>query len=159
MTKDYIQRRMRFGFMKSLMERLGKPYLLEDKTFVEYRANPLHKVVIHYVIETSREKNCSYVAQRLYPVEPGIFVKEFTLFYGERLTWFITETDQEGREISTPDRSMVEGREEEMVTGTKYAAVYEMARSLEERDMHRLEHQIGQYGRKQFMVETLFSLK
>ena len=54
---------------------------------------------------------------------------------------------------------MVEGREEEMVTGTKYAAVYEMARSLEERDMHRLEHQIGQYGRKQFMVETLFSLK
>ena len=159
MTKDYIQRRMRFGFMKSLMERLGKPYLLEDKTFVEYRANPLHKVVIHYVIETSREKNCSYVAQRLYPVEPGIFVKEFTLFYGERLTWFITETDQEGRDISTPDRGMVEGRGEEMVTGTKYAAVYEMARSLEERDMHRLEHQIGQYGRKQFMVETLFSLK
>ena len=42
---------------------------------------------------------------------------------------------------------------------SKYAAVYEMARSLEERDMHRLEHQIGQYGRKQFMVETLFSLK
>lgn len=159
MTKAYIQRRMRFGFMKELMERLGKPYLLEDKFFVEHRTNPLHKVVIHYVIETPREKNCSYVAQRLYPVEPGIFVKEFTLFYGERLTWFITETDEDGVETSTPDHSYVENQEEELVTGTKYASIYEMARALEERDMRQLEQGLEHYARKRFLVETLFTLK
>jgi len=159
MTKAYIQKKMRFGFMKVLMERLGKPYTLEDKTFVEYRTNPANKVVIHYVIETQREKSCSYVAERLYPVEPGIFVKEFTLFFGERLTWFITETAEDGTEISTPDRSYTENREEELVTGTKYAAVYEMARSLEERDLQLLEQQLEQYARKQFLVETLFTLK
>jgi hypothetical protein len=159
MTKAYIQKKMRFGFMKALMERLGKAYMLEDKTFVEYRTNPAHKVVIHYVIETRREKNCSYVAERLYPVEPGLFVKEFTLFFGERLTWFITETGEDGTEISTPDHSLTESRDEEMVSGTKYAAVYEMARSLEERDMLLLEQQMEQYGKKQFLVETLFSLK
>lgn len=159
MTRDYIQRHMRFGFMKILMERLGKPYVLEDKTFIEYRTNPLHKVVIHYVIETPREKNCNYVAQRLYPVEPGLFVKEFTLFYGERLTWFFTETKLDGTEISTPDQSLTEGREEELVTGTKYASIYEMARSLEERDLPGLEEQFEEYGKRQFLVETLFSLK
>jgi hypothetical protein len=159
MTKEYIQRRMCFGFMKELMARLGKPYLLEDKTFVEYRTNPANKVVIHYVVETPREKNCNYVVQRLYPVEPGLFVKEFTLFFGERLTWFITETKADGTEISTPDRSLTEEREDEILTGTKYAAVYEMARSLEERNMPLLEQQLDQYSRKQFLVETLFSLK
>ena len=45
MTMGYIQRRLRFGFMKVLLEQIGKPQLLEDKTFVEYRANPSHKAV------------------------------------------------------------------------------------------------------------------
>lgn len=159
MTRSFIQRKMRFGFMKTLLERLGKPFALEDKTFVEYRTDPAHKVVIHYVIETPREKNCNYVAERLYPVEPGIFVKEFTLFFGDRLTWFITETAEDGSQTSTPDQSYVEERKEGLLTGTKYASVYEMARSLEERDMQLLEEQLVQYGRKQFLVETLFTLK
>ncbi len=159
LTKAYLQKRMRFGFMKRLLERLGSPYLLEDKTFVEYRANPRSKVIIHYVIESPREKNCSYVAQRLYPVEPGLFVKEFTLFYGERLTWFFTEVKEDGTESATPDQSVTEGYEEELLTGTKYAAIYEMARALSRRNLPLLEKQLEQYGTKQFMVETLFTLK
>ncbi len=159
MTTEYIQRRQRFGFMKPLLERLGKPQLLEDKTFVEYRTNPAHKVVIHYVVETPREKQCSYVAERLYPTESGVFVKEFTLFFGERLTWFVTEIDKNGEETATPDHSITESREEELLTGTKYAAVYEMARSLEEHNLRLLEQQMDDYGRRQFLVERFFSLK
>lgn len=159
MTLGYIQRRLRFGFMKELLGKLGRPQYLEDKTFVEYRTNPGHKVVIHYVIETPKEKQCSYVAERLYPTEIGVFVKEFTLFFGERVTWFVTETVEDGTESSTPDRSITEGREEELLTGTKYAAIYEMARSLKERDLRLLERQMEQYGRRQFLVERFFSLK
>lgn len=159
MTMGYIQRRLRFGFMKELLAQLGKPQLLEDKTFVEYRTNPARKVVIHYVVETPREKQCSYVAERLYPTEIGVFVKEFTLFYGERLTWFVTETLEDGTERSTPDHSITESREDELVTGTKYALLYEMARALEERDLRLLEQQMKAYGRRQFLVEQFFSLK
>lgn len=159
MTRAFIQRRLRFGFMKGMMERLGHPYLLEDKTFVEYRANPGHKVVIHYCIETPREKNVSYVAERLYPVEPGVFVKEFTLFYGEQLVWFLTETGADGEEISSQDRTYTEGQEEPLITGTKYACVYEMARAMEERDLPLLEERLSEYERTQFLVEGLFTLK
>lgn len=159
MTRDFIQRRMRFGFMKKLMDRLGQPYLLEDKIFVEYRGNPGHKVVVHYCIETPREKNVSYVAERLYPVEPGIFVKEFTLFFGERLTWFLTETKDDGEELSSQDSSYTEDREETIVTGSKYAVVYEMARAMDERDMPLLDALLLEYEKKQFLVESLFTLK
>ena len=79
--------------------------------------------MLHYVVETPRENSCSYVAERLYPVEPGIFVREFTLFYGERLTWFITEVQEDGTELATPDRSYLEENEEKLVTGTKYADI------------------------------------
>lgn len=159
MTRDYVKRKLRFSFMKPLLERLGDPRLLEDRTFVEYRANPSHKVVLHYVIETPREKNCSYVAERLYPSEPGVFVKEFTLFYGERLTWFITELQEDGSELSTPDRSYLEEKEDRLLTGTKYADLYEMARALSEREIPELEVRLAAYGKKNFMVETLFTLK
>ena len=159
MLGDYIRRKLRFAFMKPLLERLGSPWILEDKYYVEYRGNPAHRVVLHYVVESPREKNCSYVAERLYPSEPGVFVKEFTLFFGERLTWFVTETGEDGTEISTPDRCYTEEREERMVTGTKYADIYEMARTLSERNLPLLEEQMMEYGKKNFMVETLFSLK
>ena len=46
-----------------------------------------------------------------------------------------------------------------MVTGTKYADIYEMARTLSERNLPLLEEQMMEYGKKNFMVETLFSLK
>lgn len=159
MADSFIQKKVRFGFMKTLLERLGKSWILEDKYFVEYRANPAHRVVLHYVLESPRERNCSYVAERLYPLEPGVFVREFTLFYGERLTWFVTEISGDGTEISTPDRNYTEEREERLVTGTKYADIYEMSRSLSERNLPALEEQMREYGKKSFLVETLFSLK
>ena len=159
MTEAYIQRKIRFGFMKPLLARLGKSWILEDKYFVEYRANPAHRVVLHYVLESPREKNCSYMAEQLYPLVPGVFVREFTLFYGERLTWFVTEIRDDGTEISTSDRSYVEEQEDMFATGTKYADIYEMSRALSERNLPKLERQMKEYGKKNFMVETLFSLK
>ena len=99
------------------------------------------------------------MAERLYPLEPGVFVREFTLFFGERLTWFITEVQDDGTELSTPDHSYLEEEEERLATGTKYADIYEMARALSERDLPELEKQMMEYGKKNFMVESLFSLK
>ena len=107
----------------------------------------------------SRHPGRTAAAMWLYPVEPGIFVREFTLFYGERLTWFITEVQEDGTELATPDRSYLEENEEKLVTGTKYADIYEMARILSERDLPELEEKMREYARKNFLVETLFSLK
>ena len=39
--------------------------------------------------------------------------------------------------------------------GTKYAAIYEMARSLEERDMPLLRRQLERYGRRQFLIQHI----
>ena len=159
LVKEFLYRRLRFGFMKELMQRLGKPHTLEDKTFVEYRANPGHKVVIHYVLETPGQDACSYVAERMYPGGAGVFVKEFTLFYGERLTYFITETMSDGSEQSTPHRSISGDQEESLETGSKYAAIYEMYRSVREGRDARLMEQLEDYRKQQYLVETLFRLK
>lgn len=159
LVKDFLYRRIRFGFMKELMERLGRPHTLEDRIFVEYRTNPAHKVVIHYVVETPRVDTCNYVAERIYPGAAGVFVKEFTLFYGERLTYFISETLEDGSERTTEDRTVSGDRREGLETGSKYAQIYEMCRSQEEGNGARLMEQLAEYRKQQYLVETLFGLK
>lgn len=159
LVKDFLYRRIRFGFMKELMHRLGRPHMLEDKTFVEYRANPNHKVVIHYVVETPGEEVCNYVAERIYPCAAGVFVKEFTLFYGEHLTYFISEIMEDGSEEATQDRTISGNRMEELETGSKYAMIYEMCRSREGGSGARLMEQLEEYRKQQYLVETLFRLK
>ena len=131
--------------------------------FVKWKkfcCNQDYREPLEYALDIIKQhENCNYVAERLYPVEPGIFVKEFTLFFGDRLTWFITETAEDGSEISTPDCSLTSEEEEELLTGSKYAAVYEMARSVEEHNRPLLEKQMEAYQQRQFLVETLFALK
>ncbi len=157
--KEFLYRRLRFGFMKELMARLGRPHLLEDKSFVEYRAHPGHKVVIHYVLETPGQECTNYVAERMYPNSVGVFVKEFTLFYGERIIYFITETLEDESERTGPRQVLHADTREELETGSKYAAIYEMSRSRQERQEARLMEQLAAYRRKQYLVETLFRLK
>ena len=82
--------------MKPLLARLGRSELLEDKTFVEYRANPGALVNIRYQITDGKDKGGRVITEPMTMVYEGIFVKEFTLFYGDRLTWFVTEEDEEG---------------------------------------------------------------
>lgn len=159
LVKDFLYRRIRFGFMKELMQRLGRPHTLEDRIFVEYRTNPAHKVVVHYVVETPGEDVCNYVAERIYPGAAGVFVKEFTLFYGERLTYFISETLEDGSERTTEDQTVSGNRREELETGSKYAQIYEMCRSQEEGNEARLMEQLAKYRKQQYLVETLFGLK
>ncbi|MCI8416392.1 MAG: hypothetical protein HFI33_02620 [Lachnospiraceae bacterium] len=157
--KEYLYRRLRFGFMKELMARLGSPHLLEDKSFVEYRAHPGHKVVIHYVLETPGQEICNYVAERMYPTSVGVFIKEFTLFYGERLTYFITETLEDESERTSPRQVLSGDCQEQLETGSKYAAIYEMSRSGQEGKEAKLMEQLLAYRKKQYLVEALFRLK
>lgn len=159
LIKEFLYRRLRFGFMKNLMRRLGKTHTLEDKTFVEYRTNPAHKVVIHYVRETPGREACSYVAERIYPTQAGVFVKEFSLFYGERITCFITETLEDGSEKTGPDQVLSADEQEELETGSKYAQIYEMSRSRQEGRVDRLMEQLQEYRKQQYLVESLFCLK
>lgn len=81
-------------------------------------------------------------------MEPGLFVKEFTLFYDDRLTWFVTEEDEEG-EHATPDHSFVEGGEEPLVTGTKYASIYEMPVPCPSNDMPELRQAVWDLREKE----------
>lgn len=90
---EYTRRNMNFGFYKKLDRSLVMKYHLYDKVFLEYRTDPASHVVLHYSRDEDGE---DYIAEDMPDVYDGIFVKQFIMFFGEMIQYYITE-EQGGR--------------------------------------------------------------
>ena len=71
-----------------------------DKTMVEYRARPGCRAVIHYVIQSEGRAENEYCKEEMKDMFAGICVKEFILFFGERLQYYITEESEGGEQLT-----------------------------------------------------------
>ncbi len=83
-----------FEFYRKFSGRLKLAYNIIDKTVIEYRTNPKNKVVIHYLLEKGQDK-ANYIVEEMHHIIEGVFVKQFVLFYGEEVKYYITEEDEE----------------------------------------------------------------
>ena len=79
-----------FAFFKKFDKYFKLPSNLLDKTFVEYHTNADAKVFIHYQLQNNTAQN-DYVVTEMNNIYSGIFTKEFILFYGEKINYYITE--------------------------------------------------------------------
>lgn len=84
------EEKLTFAFFKKLPLQLIRPYQLEDKLMVEERFLPGTKVMIHYYIGRGDEVDPIWTSEPLREMIPGIFSREFLLFYGEVLTCYLT---------------------------------------------------------------------
>lgn len=66
-----------------------------DKTTIIYRTEPKDKVMIKYYLETGNLKQKEYSSEEMTPVFPGMYIKSFTLFYGEKIKYYIMEMSGE----------------------------------------------------------------
>lgn len=156
--EELTARNKRFAFMQKLlpcMEEQGRP---ADQAVVEYRCDPRHKVVLYYVLEYHGRKSFDYVAERLYPVYGGVFLRSFVLFYGERLTWFITETTEDGKEISTECRT-TENREEHVTGDSRYSRLCRMQCALDCRRDRALKRMMEEYEELTELAEKRFHVR
>ena len=158
LIKNLTAKRRRFAFMQKLLpyvEENGRP---ADQVVVEYRCNPDHKVILHYVLEYHGKRSFEYVTECLYPVCQGVFTRAFILFYGERLTWFFTETVADGTEISTECRTM-ENREEHVEGSSRYYQLCRMQRALDHQQERSLKRMMTDYEEMTGLVEEKFRIR
>ncbi len=100
------KRGVRLVFFRNLPAPFPAQYQLEDKVIVETRANPDDTVILRYRIGTgSLDKvEGEWKSAALHHRFRGIFSREFTLFYGEVLTYYI-EITHNGRTRRTEEES------------------------------------------------------
>ena len=79
-----------FQFYKKFNKWFKVPFELADKTIVDFRTNPKHRLDITYEIKTADGKT-KKVTEEMGSLYPGIFTKEVIMFYGEEIDYSITE--------------------------------------------------------------------
>ncbi len=119
MAQKLVEELSRKGCMFSCFSYFSRyfalPYRILDKTAVEYKTDPEHRVVIHYAVG----KETEYIAMDMKNMYEGIFVKSFVLFYGDKIRYYITEESDEG-EKTTPEYTIEYSPSTEGVASGRY---------------------------------------
>lgn len=105
----FVDKELILSFFQDFKKRMWIPYEIYQKCYVEYITNPEHPVTICYMIDGSEDED-GFREEKMRTVYPGIFVREFTLFYNETLKYYIKE-EIDGEEVLTESYSLTRSRE------------------------------------------------
>ncbi|HCM92813.1 MAG TPA: hypothetical protein DIS78_09645 [Lachnospiraceae bacterium] len=97
--KEFLQKNIFFVFFREFTSIMPELSVYNDKTIVEYRTDPGVRVLLHYIIEGDEEEE-SYHTEEMRNMYGGVFSREFILFFGENLQYYITE-ESAGHEALT----------------------------------------------------------
>ncbi|MCM1056633.1 MAG: DUF5717 family protein [Firmicutes bacterium] len=156
--EELLKQRIHLEFFREY-RRNGKVIQeMADKTIIEYRAEPHTNVCIHYVLLHENGESDEYSAEYMREVYAGVFFKEFILFFGESLQYYITEErggDEQLTESGTLQKSDIRGNEAE----SRYHLVNDIVISKTLEDFDTMDHLLEEYYRKEFLDGRLFELK
>ena len=154
---ESIQEHVYFPFYLSYKGIVPEVQKLMDKTMIEYHANPKAKVSIHYILQKDNEDAGSYQAERMVNMYEGIYVKSFTLFFGEKLQYYITE-DTDGIEQLTESDKINQSEVTQDEDGSKFYLINDMMVAKTLQEYRTVDQLLEDYMKKDYLVNDLFSL-
>jgi len=129
-----------------------------DKTMVEYRVRPGSKAVIHYVIQSEGGGENEYCKEEMRDMFGGICVKEFVLFFGEKLQYYITEETGQGEQVTKSGAvSRSDIGQENLENRFSMLNDIMIGRTLQDYDT--VDSLLFEYYRQDHMVEQIFMLR
>lgn len=153
---EFDRKGMRFAFFQKLPLHLIQAYQVEDKVFVEERFGRGSKVVIHYSLHHRDTEAVSFKSEPMRDVYQGIFTKEFLLFYGETLSYYLT-VEKDGSIKTTPRRQIVLPGVD---TGgrTRYKLLNQILAFKALGNQEAMEASVRQYLEQEAFAESAFHL-
>ena len=97
--QEFLHKNTYFKFFSEYVEIVPELSAFSSTMFIEYRTNPRARVVLHYILADD-DADDTYRTEEMRNMYGGIFSKEFMLFFGERLQYYVTE-EVNGREMLT----------------------------------------------------------
>lgn len=129
--------------------------LLEDRTIVEYHADAQVQPVIYYLITREDSEVGDYVMEPMNQVMDGIFVKEFILFFGESVQYYIVEKGEaEDKLTQSGTIQRVEMLGEEL--SGRYGMINDMIISKTMQDYSTFDNLLEEYYKTNFYNGELF---
>ncbi|MCR4591025.1 MAG: DUF5717 family protein [Lachnospiraceae bacterium] len=144
-----------FDFFREYRENVPAMSLYHDRTFVEYMTDPEKKVMINYRISDDMDDVGEFRADNMDENYQGVYSSDFVLFYGEKLQYYITEENENGREpvrSELLERDVTRGGR----TDSRYDMINDMLLSESVNDDLSLNDLMEQYMKLTETVEEFF---
>ena len=157
LLRECMEKGMVFGFFRKLPQDILSPWQLDDKTFVECHAGPDASVTLFYRLDSGLGDDGNYVSQPLAPVYQGIFVRTFTLFYGETLRYYFV-IEENGKSRKTSERVLTMNRVEGNPS-SRYQLINQLLSSRKLKKDRETAAGLKQYLRQEQYVNEMFRLQ
>ena len=156
LLKQMDEKGLRFEFYHKLPKRLIQAYQIEDKVFVQDQFRPESRVVLHYQLTEQDGEQTEWISEPMNNVYHGIFVKEFLLFYGESLRYYMSVMD-DGK-ISDSDTYEVSLVDMDTSGTTKFRLLNRMLEARDQGDDGKLREAQEQYLRQECFVSRFLRM-
>ena len=143
-------------FFKNFAGKINLPEYICDKYYIEYNADPNIQVEIHYLIDTDDDSEQGFVTETMKDVYMGIRVKEFMIFYGERLQYYISEKGLMEDKITESINVGVDATHEE--DNSRYSKINLCLISREMKDEKTMLDVLKNMARTDYLSDNLFKL-
>lgn len=153
LLEEFNRKGMRFAFWNKFDRELLAPYQMEGRVFAEYVGDPESTVTIWYRPKDSEEE---YRKETMKNCFEGIFVREFTLFYGDEVECRIEEETETERKKT--DERVLSLRQEEKTGAVWYDQVNRIAKALQEQDLETVDAELDNYLLLSYLAKELFPL-
>ncbi len=162
LIRDFLQEMMKehihLNFFREYKDCLPELQELKDKTIVEYHTRGGVRARIHYVMLHENGQAEDYLSEYMQEVYSGVFFKEFVLFFGENIQYYIMEESANGEQL-TESGSLQKSDIMNDNPDSKYEIVNDMMISMTLQDDDTLDHLLEEYYRREYLDHRLFTLK
>lgn len=152
--KELLAENMYFPYFKEYADNIVFMRQFADKTMIQYQVEEGSKAIIHYLIEKDEGE---YTMEEMPDMFCGICVKQFILFFGEKMQYYITETggDKEHlTESGTLSRSDTDREQKE----SKYNLINDIAIGRTLNDEDTMNDLLYEYFEQEYIVKKLFHI-
>ena len=151
---ECASKNLRFAFFQDLPGELTTLFEIEDRIFIEQDADPDAAVTLYYRMSSDEEAFRSTPMTQIYN---GIFSREFVLFYGENMEYYIV-MEEDGEETRTEVR-VSSARSVDMHGRSRYQLINQMLAAKEAGDLGTLREKVREYRRAEQVVDAVFELE
>ena len=155
--KECAKEHLMFGFFRRMSPELLSPYQLDDKTFVECHAAPGAKVTLFYSLDTGIGNDREYTCEPLKEMYQGIFVRAFTLFYGESLRYYFKIDD--GKKVQKTVERVLTMKKIEGTPGSRYQILNQILSARKLGKKNEAEKELKRFMRQEQYVQNMFTIK
>lgn len=160
--EDFLTELIEKGIVLSCFREYGDLFPVAkqfgDKVVIEYRTHPDAKVILHYMIEKDEDEKAEYHAEEMNQIFGGVYAKEFVLFFGENLQYYIIE-EWDGRQQLTESNSLQKSDIMEESVQTKFSVINDMVISETLQDYDTVDALIREYFWQEYVNSQLFFLQ